>query len=64
MDNDIEKIYTKKDLLKIFPFGKSKLNQLLQAGVLPVVKIGRHYLTNQKLVDEWFEKNRGKELFY
>lgn len=57
------KILTQEDLLEIFPFGKSKLNQLLRSGVLPVVKVGRDYLLNEKELDQWFEKNRGKEIF-
>ena len=31
------KVLTQDDLLEIFPFGKSKLGQLLRSGVLPVV---------------------------
>ncbi|MDO4471247.1 MAG: hypothetical protein Q4C84_15540 [Bacillota bacterium] len=31
------KIFSKSDLLEIFPFGRTKLQQLLNAGVLPVV---------------------------
>lgn len=58
------KIMTQEDLLDIFPFGKSKLNQLLRSGVLPVVKVGRDYLINEKELDRWFEKNKGKEVFY
>ena len=57
-------ILTQKDLLKLFPFGKTKLNQLLQAGVLPVVKVGRTYITNQKELDDWFRKYKGKEIQY
>lgn len=63
-DFDGYKTFTNEDLQKIFPFGKTKLNQLLQAGVLPVIKVGKHYLTTQKLVDKWFEENKGKELYY
>ena len=40
------KVLTQDDLLEIFPFGKSKLGQLLRSGVLPVVKVGRDYLIN------------------
>ena len=56
--------YNKEDLLIIFPFGKTKLNELLQANVLPVVKIGRDYITNQKELDSWFHKYKGKEIRY
>ncbi len=58
------KTYSNEELQRIFPFGKTKLNQLLQAGILPVIKIGKHYITTKKMLDKWFEENRGKELFY
>ena len=54
------KILTQDDLLELFPFGKTKLD----AGVLPVVKVGRDYLTNERELDRWFEANKGKEIFY
>lgn len=58
------KIYSKSDLLTIFPFKKTKLQQMLSAGILPVVKIGRSYLTSDKLIETWLEENVGRELFY
>ena len=57
-------IFTKKELLEIFPFGATKLNKLLNAGVLPVVKVGRDYITNQERLNQWFKKNEGKQIFY
>ena len=56
--------YNKKDLLQIFPFGKTKLNTLLQARVLPVIKIGRQYVVNQKELDDWFQRYKFKEIRY
>ena len=38
-------ILSQNDLLELFPFGRSKLNALLRAGVLPVTKVGRDYIT-------------------
>lgn len=58
------KILTQDDFLELFPFGKTKLKCLLDAGVLPVVKVGRDYLTNERELDRWFEANKGKEIFY
>lgn len=57
-------VLTKDDLLEILPFGKTKLDQLLQAGVLPVIKIGRDYLTTRQELDKWFDLNKGKEIYY
>lgn len=54
--------FTKQDLLEFFPFGKTKLNQLLKAKALPVVKVGRHYITNEKELNDWFHKHKGTEI--
>ena len=51
-------------LLELFPFGRSKLNALLRAGVLPVTKVGRDYITIRAELDRWFAANRGREIFY
>ena len=57
-------VYSKKELLKIFPFKHTKLQQLLNAGVLPVVKVGRSYLTSEDLIKRWLLENAGKTIFY
>lgn len=56
------KLYSFNDLLLIFPFGKTKLRQLLQAGVLPVVKVGKQYVTSEKAIERWILENCGKEI--
>ena len=58
------RVYTKSDLLEIFPFGRTKLQQLLTAGVLPVVKVGKLYLTSEAQIQRWLLENTGKEIFY
>ncbi|MDF2543585.1 MAG: hypothetical protein K0S47_3303 [Herbinix sp.] len=58
------KIITQDDLLQILPFGKTKLLQLLQAGVLPVTKVGKDYITTTHQLQKWLEKNEGKEIYY
>lgn len=58
------KIFSKSDLLRIFPFGRTKLQQLLNAGVLPVVKIGKTYLTTDEMVQRWLMENVGKEILF
>lgn len=59
-ENDV--IYNLKDLEKIFPFGRSKLLKLCKDGTLPVVKIGRDYISSPALIDRWMKENEGKEL--
>ncbi len=58
------KILTQKDLLKILPFGRTKLNELLMSNVLPVTKIGRDYITTEERLNEWIQENIGKEIKY
>ena len=57
-------IYTLNDLEKIFPFGKSKLLKLCKAGALPVVKVGKDYISNPTMINRWMQENEGKENFY
>lgn len=58
------KIITEKELREMLPFGKTKFNKLLQAGELPLLKIGRDYITTEEIVEEWIRKNIGQELYY
>ena len=58
------KIFCKADLLEIFPFRRTKLQLLLNAGVLPVVKVGKSYLTSEAQIQRWLLENTGKEIFY
>ena len=55
---------TKKDLLEMLPFGKMKLNELLIQGVLPVVKVGKDYITSDVQMLEWLKENEGKTIEY
>lgn len=57
-------VYSQKDLLEIFPFGKTKLKQLLAAGVLPVVKIGRTYLSSDEMIRRWLLDNVGRTIYF
>ena len=58
------RVYSQKDLLGIFPFGRTKLQLLLNNGVLPVVKVGRTYLSSSALINQWLSENSGKEILY
>jgi hypothetical protein len=59
-----QKIYTLKELEELFPFGKTKLLSLCRAGVLPVVKVGRDYISTPELIERWMRDNEGKEILY
>lgn len=56
------KILNTKDLQELFGFGKAKMNQILQMGILPVVKIGGEYRTTEAQIKDWFKKNEGKKI--
>lgn len=57
-------IYTLGDLEHIFPFGRSKLLELCHSGLLPVVKVGRDYLSSPELISKWMLEHEGKEIIY
>lgn len=58
------KILSDKDLLELLPFSKTKFNALLKAGELPLVKIGKDYITTESAIEDWIKNNIGKELYY
>ena len=62
MDN--VNILTLTDLEKIFPFGKTKLLALCKDGILPVVKVGRDYISSPELINRWMLEHEGKEVVY
>lgn len=55
-------IYTLNDLEKIFPFGRSKLLKLCQIHALPVIKVGKDYISSPELISRWLLENDGKEI--
>ncbi len=56
------KILNSKDLQVMFGFGKTKMSQVLNSGLLPVVKIGKQWVTTDAQMQEWFNNNAGKEI--
>ncbi len=58
------KILKQTDLYNIFPFQKTKVQQLIKSGELPLVKVGKDYITTFKLIEEWIESHIGEEIFY
>ena len=57
-------IYNLDDLERIFPFGRSKLLHLCKQGVLPVVKVGKDYISSPSLIEKWFLVNEGKDIIF
>ena len=59
-----EKILSQTDLYEILPFGKTKINQLIKSGELPLVKIGKDYITTFSIIEEWIKNHIGEEIYY
>jgi excisionase family DNA binding protein len=51
-------------MYQVLPFGEKKIRKLIAAGELPVVKVGRDYVTTKERLIEWINKNIGQELYY
>lgn len=58
------RILKQSDLYDILPFQKTKIQQLLRSGELPVVKVGKDYLTTYELLENWISDNIGNEIYY
>lgn len=55
-------ILTKNNLCELFQFGKTKMDIILNANILPAVQIRKDYRITFKQIDEWFKKNGGKRI--
>ena len=64
MDFNDNEILGLEDLYEMFPFGEQKIRKLIASGELPMLKIGRDYITTKRKLFEWIEKNIGMELYY
>ena len=58
------RILKQTDLYEIIPFGKTKINQLIKSGELPLVKIGNDYITTYNILEEWIKEHIGEEIYY
>lgn len=58
------KILNQSDLYSILPFGKTKIQQLIKSGELPLLKIGKDYITTFNILEDWIKNNIGTELYY
>ena len=58
------RILSQTDLYEILPFGKTKIQQLVKSGQLPLMKIGKDYITTFNLLERWIEEHLGEEIYY
>ena len=63
MEVQENKILKQTDLYDILPFGKTKINQLIKSGELPLVKIGKDYITTFNILEEWIKNHIGEEIY-
>ena len=63
--HDMEnRILSQQDLYDVLPFGKTKVLQLIKSGELPLVKVGKDYITTFNLLEEWIKNHIGEEIYY
>ena len=58
------KILSQKDLYDVLPFGKTKIQQLIASNQLPLLKIGKDYVTRYNILEDWMRGRRGDEVYY
>ena len=58
------KILSQKDLYDVLPFGKTKIQQLIASNQLPLLKIGKDYVTTYNILEDWIKEHIGDEIYY
>lgn len=62
-ENIRDRILTQNDLYNLFSFKRTKMSQLLHSGQLPLVKIGKDYVTTFNILEEWIREHQGEEIY-
>ena len=57
------KVLKQSDLYDILPFKRTKIQQLIRSGELPVVKVGKDYITTYSIIEKWIEEHIGTEIY-
>lgn len=64
-DEDIRnRILKQTDLYELLPFKETKVKQLIKSGQLPLVKIGKDYITTFNILEDWIKSNIGEEVYF
>lgn len=58
------KILKQTDLYELLPFKKTKIQELIRSGQLPLVKIGKDYITTEEKMNQWINDHIGQEIFF
>ena len=64
VQGDRKKILSQSDLYQILPFGKTKVQQLIKSGQLPLIKVGKDYITTFNILEDWIRDHIGEEIYY
>lgn len=59
-----QRVLSQTDLYTILPFGKTKIQQLIKSGELPLMKIGKDYITTFNILEKWISEHLGEEIYY
>lgn len=59
-----QRILSQSDLYEILPFGKTKIQELIKSGQLPLMKIGKDYITTFNILEKWIGEHLGEEIYY
>lgn len=57
-------VLNQNDIMNLLGIKRTTLFKILKADILPVVKMGKNYYTTPKLMEEWFDRMQGHELFW
>ncbi len=58
------KILKQTDLYEILPFQETKIKRLIKSGQLPLVKVGKDYITTFNILEDWIKSHIGDEIFF
>lgn len=58
------RVLKQSDLYMVLPFKETKTKQLIKSGQLPLVKVGRDYITTYNILEEWIRNHVGEEIYY
>lgn len=56
------RILNQEDLVEIFPFGKTKVYELIRRRIIPVTKIGKDYIISEERLKKWLEEQEGLDI--
>lgn len=55
-------IYTAKDVQQMLRIGKTKMQAIKDARIIPFIKIGREYYISKDNFEKWLSQKQGKNL--